>query len=101
VKAAFASSKVPSSKFAASEIIEQLQASEDSGSSAIIVFASPDYDHKGLLESLNANFPETAIVGSSSAGEFTKGDVAAGVVCLGLSGEDVDFQTAVGTGLRL
>ena len=100
MKAAFASSKVPLSKFAASELIEQLHASESSSPSAIIVFASPDYDHKGLLESLTANFPETAIVGSSSAGEFAKGDVATGVVCLGLSGEDVDFRTAVGTGLR-
>jgi hypothetical protein len=100
VKATFASSKVPSSKSAASELIEQLRASERSGPSALVVFASPDYDHESLLESLTSNFPATAIVGSSSAGEFAKGDVAAGVACLGLSGDDVEFQAAVGTGLR-
>ena len=100
LRASFANSKDPSTPAAASQIIQQLQASGDGGPSALILFAGPDYDHKRLLDSLASSFPSTAIVGSSSAGEFAEGDVTEGVVCLGLSGEDVEFQATAGRGLR-
>ena len=100
MRATFASSKDPMTRVAAAHLSQQLGASDRGGPSALIVFAGPNYDHVMLLDSLATNFPSSVIVGSSSAGEFAEGEVSEGVVCLRLSGEDADFQAAVGRGLR-
>jgi hypothetical protein len=78
--------------------VEQLRALESP--SALITFAGPNYDHKKLVDILTASFPAAVLVGSSSAGEFGPSGVSEGVVCLGLSGDDVDFNASVGTGIK-
>lgn len=78
--------------------MEQLRALESP--SALITFAGPNYDHKKLVDILTASFPAAVLVGSSSAGEFGPSGVSEGVVCLGLSGDDVDFNASVGTGIK-
>lgn len=100
MRASFASSQEASTEAAASQLVQQLRVSESNGPSALITFAGPHYDHHQLLGNLSDSFPEAVLVGSSSAGEFAAGGVSEGVVCLGLSGEDVDFNVGVGTGIR-
>ncbi len=100
MRASFASTKDPSSEIAALHLVRQLRGADGGEPAAVILFASPQYDHERILGSLCSNFPSTVIVGSSSAGEFAQGNVAEGVVALGLRGEDVEFRAGVGTGLK-
>ncbi|HZT36509.1 MAG TPA: FIST N-terminal domain-containing protein [Bryobacteraceae bacterium] len=66
---------------------------------AVMLFASPEYDHRALLEALSE--AETgAIVGCSTAGEFLNAEASnTSVVAIGLWSEDMIFSTALARGL--
>ena len=66
---------------------------------AIVVFAAPDVAHEELLLLLRRRWPEAAIVGSSSAGEFADGGLdEAHVSVLAIGGEDVSVSAVIGRG---
>ena len=100
LRASFASSKDPSTPAAASQLNPAIAGFRQWRALCSHPIRRSGLRSRGLLDSLARAFPATVIVGSSSAGEFAEGDVAEGVVCLGLSGEDVDFQATAGRGLR-
>lgn len=67
---------------------------------ALIVFASPANDYKALLTALLENCGTAALVGCSSAGEFT--DEAAGVgmaTAIALRAPEMQFKASVGHGI--
>lgn len=67
---------------------------------AIIVFASPTNDHVALLQALRASCAAGAIVGCSSAGEFTGAGAGQGLTCaIGLRSPEMRFVGAVGRGI--
>lgn len=63
---------------------------------ALMVFASPSYDHAALLDELAVHCPTALVVGASSAGEFMNHELGEGLACaLGLAGEGVRFGVGV------
>ena len=67
---------------------------------ALIVFASPSYDHAVLLGALSDAFPESLLLGSSSAGEFTRSSFGDDTVCaLALHSDEMRFAVGVGRDL--
>lgn len=81
-----------------SRLLEQLGgASPD----ALIVFASPDQDHAALLGALTAACRPGALVGCSSAGEFTSDGAGVGMTCaVALAAPEMRFTATLGRGLR-
>lgn len=68
---------------------------------ALIVFATPDQDHVKLLQELTVACRPGALVGCSSAGEFTSGGAGVGMTCVvALSAPEMRFSAAVARGLR-
>jgi hypothetical protein len=68
---------------------------------AVIVFASPDQDHRALLEALESACRPGVLVGCSSAGEFTDENAGTGMTCaVGLAASDMQFTAVIGRGLR-
>lgn len=64
---------------------------------AVIVFASPANDYAALLQALRASCEASAIVGCSSAGEFTGSAAGQGLTCaIGLRSSEMRFTAAVG-----
>jgi hypothetical protein len=81
-----------------SSILEQLDGTPPD---ALIVFATPDQDHRALLDALLAGCTPGVLVGCSSAGEFTSQDAGVGTTCaLGLSAPEMRFSATLATGLR-
>ena len=67
---------------------------------AVIVFASPANDHAALLQALRASCGSGAIVGCSSAGEFSGTAAGQGLTCaIGLRSSEMRFTAAVGRGI--
>lgn len=68
---------------------------------ALIVFASPDQDHEGLLKALERACRPGVLVGCSSAGEFTSEEAGVGMTCaVGMAAPEMRFSAALGKGLR-
>ncbi|HEX2187395.1 MAG TPA: FIST N-terminal domain-containing protein, partial [Longimicrobiaceae bacterium] len=68
---------------------------------AVIVFASPQQDHRALLRALREACDPGVVVGCSSAGEFTSEESGVGLSCaVGLAGDDMRFAACLGRGLR-
>ena len=68
---------------------------------ALVVFATPDQDHRELLKALAETCAPECLVGCSSAGEFTSSDAGTGMTCvLALHGPEARFTASVGRGLR-
>lgn len=68
---------------------------------ALIVFATPRQDHGALLGVLAAAYPSAALVGCSSAGEFTGERSGEGMTsAMALSAPDMRFKAVLGRGLR-
>lgn len=66
-----------------------------------LVFASSLYDPAALAASLNAAFPDTTVLGCTTAGEIGPEGYASGSLCgLGLGGEDLDFEVALLDNIR-
>jgi hypothetical protein len=67
---------------------------------ALILFASPKYDHPLLLSALTAGCKPKVLVGASSAGEFTTGGQGVGHACaLAIRSDEMAFAAGVGRGL--
>jgi hypothetical protein len=72
----------------------------DEPADAVILFASPRYDHAKLLERLAATCKPKLLVGASSAGEFTSETRGEGLACaLALRSTEMQFAAGVGRGL--
>lgn len=89
------------SRAAGSHLGEQIKASLVGAADAVIVFASPRYDHAELLAALQNECAPALIVGSSSAGEFTSELRSEDSACaMALAAPEMRFSVASGRGLR-
>lgn len=80
------------------QIREQLG---DDAPDAVIVFASPENDYAALLEALSSACTPGALVGCSSAGEFTSDSHGVGMACaVALRAPEMRFAASIGHGLR-
>ena len=67
---------------------------------ALLVFASPRQDHAALLKTLERELNPGALVGCSSAGEFTSDAAGEGMTCaVAFTGGDMQFSAALGRSL--
>ncbi|MDB5592670.1 MAG: hypothetical protein JWR86_3195 [Enterovirga sp.] len=67
---------------------------------AVVMFASPKYDHSALLSSFADECPCEVVVGASSAGEFTREVRGRGMACaLAFYAPDIRFSACVGQDL--
>jgi len=68
---------------------------------ALIVFATPDQDHQALVETLTRELQPGAMVGCSSAGEFTSEESGVGMTCVvALHAPEMSFRATMAHGLR-
>jgi hypothetical protein len=68
---------------------------------ALLVFATPDQDHEELLRELTKGCEPGALVGCSSAGEFTSASAGDGRTCvLAISAPEMAFKATLARGLR-
>ncbi len=68
---------------------------------AIVLFASPRYDHVPLLESLQSTCKPRILVGASSAGEFTSASRGQGLACaLALRSDEMELSVGIGRNLE-
>lgn len=69
---------------------------------AVIVFASPQQDHAGLLDELYAACNPACVIGCSSAGEFTSEVSGTQLSCaVALHAPEMSFTASIGRGLRV
>src|SRR5688572_6216671 len=67
---------------------------------AVIVFASPRNDYGALLRALDEGCRPGALVGCSSAGEFTDQVAGEGLTCaVALHAPEMAFNAAIGQGI--
>lgn len=67
---------------------------------AVLLFSSPRYDHATLLQALDTTCRPGALVGCSSAGEFTNSIQGEGLTCaVALRSSEMAFSAIAGTGL--
>lgn len=68
---------------------------------AVVVFATPDQDHKALLDALIEGCRPGALVGCTSAGEFTSAGQGVGLTAvLALRSDEMQFTVSLAGGLR-
>jgi hypothetical protein len=93
--------KVQDSAAAGRELAGQIVTALPGGApDAVIVFASPRYDAPLLLAALDDGCRPGALVGASSAGEFTGEARGVDMACaMALRSRDARFTAACGTGL--
>ncbi|MBA3936591.1 MAG: FIST C-terminal domain-containing protein [Planctomycetes bacterium] len=69
--------------------------------SAVVVFASSKHHHKKLLQAIQDTCQPKAMIGSSSAGEFTQTSFEEGTACaIGFRSDDMRFSPGIGRNLR-
>ena len=89
-----------SAEDAAASITSEVRSKQGDTPALLAVFASTQQPLAELMPPLAEAFPDTVVLGASTAGEFTEaGDVKGGVTYLALSG-DVQVYAGLGTGLR-
>src|SRR4051794_38144013 len=97
---AIAYSNLSDSRDAARALAAQLSNELHGAPDALIVFAAPTHDHPRLLNTLQTELRPKAMVGASSAGEFTSSGRGEGMTCaLGIRSDSMSFSAALGTGL--
>ena len=92
----------PNSGAAGRELGDRIVAALPSGRpDAVIVFASPHYEHSELLLELEGVCRPGRIVGASSAGEFTRDIQGERMACaLAMRAEDMEFSVGLGENLE-
>lgn len=81
----------------ARQLMEQLSGTSPD---AVIVFASAQNDYAALLAALSKDCAPKALIGCSSAGEFTDDDSGTGTAsAIAISAADMRFRAALGRGL--
>ncbi len=89
------------SREAGEELGREIEANLAGLPDALIVFASPRYDYKILLETLQSTCRPRLLVGCSSAGEFTSDSAQVETACvLALQADDMAFAAGLGEGLK-
>ena len=90
----------PTPEQAAEELAARIATSLGGPPDALVLFASPRYDHPALLRALHARCSPKVLVGASSAGEFTSETRGEGLACaLALRSDAMQFAAGVGRGL--
>jgi hypothetical protein len=85
---------------AADELAKQVsKAFDNAAPDALIFFASPRYDHSALLAALAASLRPHALVGASSAGEFTSQARGDGACVMALRSSTMKFSSGIGRAL--
>lgn len=89
------------SETAAAELSRKISAALPGGPpDALIVFASPRYQHGPFLRGLQGGCNPRVLVGASSAGEFTSENRGQGLACaLALRSDAIRFSAGVGRGI--
>jgi hypothetical protein len=83
------------------ELGRTLRAELGASPDALIVFATPDQDHAALLAALRESCSPGALVGCSSAGEFTTSEAGVGLTCaIALRGDDMRFTATLARGIH-
>lgn len=101
MKSVALSSAESDSAAAGQDLAQQFRTRLGDAPDAIIVFASPHYDHHALLEALQDGCSPELIVGASSAGEFTNNTLGVGLAsALAISDPEARFCLGVGRNLK-
>ncbi|MFT3713221.1 MAG: FIST N-terminal domain-containing protein [Archangium sp.] len=67
----------------------------------VAIFSSTEVNFEGLMKEATARFPGAAVIGCTTAGEFTGATEGKGhFVAWALSGDDVTVRAGMGTGLK-
>lgn len=86
---------------AARDLAGRLERAMPDRADALVLFASPHYDHAALLRTLNGACAPKLLVGASSAGEFTSERRGQGMACaLALRSSSMQFRASIGRGLN-
>lgn len=101
MKSVAISSAESDSAAAGRDLAEQVQSRLGDAPDVIVVFASPDYDHRTLLRALSEGCSPGHMVGASSAGEFTNDTLGVGLVsALAIKDPEASFSVGVGKNLK-
>ncbi len=86
---------------AARELSDRIRAElGDEPPDAVILFASPKYEHAMLLAGITSQCKPKVLVGASSAGEFTSAGQGVGLACaLAIRSDEMAFAAGVGRNL--
>lgn len=92
----------PDSSRAGAQLARSIRAAFDGAEPhAVVIFASARHDHARLLDALAAGCGQAVIVGSSSAGEFTRETRGVGSISLlALRSDTVEFAMGIGRDVR-
>ena len=86
---------------AARDLCIRLEQAMPEPADALVLFASPHYDHPTLLRALSGTCRPKLLVGASSAGEFTSERSGQGMACaLALRSTSMRFRASIGRGLH-
>jgi hypothetical protein len=97
MKTTIAQTSVENAKDAGLELGQSITQKLGSQPDALIVFASPKYDHKNLLQALQDECRPKVMMGASSAGEFTREVNGNGMACaLAIRSDHIQFVAGVG-----
>jgi hypothetical protein len=101
MKSVAVSSAESDSVSAGRDLADQVNSKLGDRPDAIILFASPDYDHPSLLRTLKEGCSPGVMVGASSAGEFTNDTLGVGLVsALAIKDPEASFSLGVGRNLK-
>lgn len=100
-QSAIAQTALPGSSEAGAAIAAQIAAKmSNSHPNALIVFASPAYDHRLLLEVISRRCEPGVLVGCTTAGEFANtSSFSSSVVGIAFSSNDMEFSASLAHGL--
>jgi hypothetical protein len=98
---AVVSTEVSDTRRAAGELCEKIaQALPGGPPDALILFAAPSYDHETMLRRIMDELKPGALIGASSAGEFTHAGRGQGQACaLALRSNQMQFSVGLGRGV--
>lgn len=101
IKAGTGHSIIADSFQAGVEAVEEAVKTLDGRPDALLVFASPVYDHEALLEGISSRTPGVPMAGGTTAGEISsRGFSENSVVVLAVRSDSLSFITAVSENMR-
>ncbi|MFG0328999.1 MAG: FIST signal transduction protein [Phycisphaerales bacterium] len=98
---AVAQSSLPQSHAAGLALSEEIRgALNGEPPDALILFASPEYDYKALIDAIHDSCAPRALVGCSSAGEFKGAQILERSACaIAIRSDEMMFSAGIGQGL--
>lgn len=101
METATAYTRAADSDAAGRDLVQQIQREMTGRADAMVVFASPKYDHQTLLHALDRGCRPAVMVGASSAGEFARDAHGEGMAAvLALRSNTIRFAAGAGRRLR-